>query len=151
MATTERFPDMDAVRRERERLLAVRDQRLDTLNGHWENLRDPELKRAIGMGLVKQMLRQLFSWQSAKDLSSGISPEAVGSLAAMVLGGRAKTVAGKALAMGLSAAVPFLSGRLKQAGNGHLMSELDTSWERVKAYIRERREARRDQRSDGTH
>jgi uncharacterized membrane protein YebE (DUF533 family) len=72
----------------------------------------------------------------------------IGGLAAMVLGGRARTVAGKAMAMGLSAAVPFLSGKLRNAGNGRLMSELDTSLERVKAYIRERREARRARRSD---
>lgn len=139
---------MDAVRRERERLLAVRDQRLDTLNGHWENLREPELRHAIGIGLLKRTIRHLFTWKSAKDLSAGISPEAVGSLAAMVLGGRARTVAGKAMAMGLGAAVPFLSGKLRNAGNGRLMSELDTSLDRVKAYILERREARRARRAD---
>lgn len=143
MAHPEQFTDMAAVRREQDRLRALRDERMNTLNGHWENVHDPAFQRWMGMGIVKHTLRSTFSWKSAKGMASGISPEMIGGLAAMVLGGRAKTAAGKALAMGLSAAVPFLSGRLKSKGTGHLIAEVDTSWERVKAYVRERIEARR--------
>jgi hypothetical protein len=148
MTKPERFSDMAAVRRERERLRVLRNERLEALNGHWRNLEDKDLRRTFFLSMVRNALRSAFSRSGAKDLLSGISPEMVGGLAAMVLGGRARTVAGKAMAMGLSAAVPFLSGKLRNAGNGRLMSELDTSLERVKAYIRERREARRARRSD---
>lgn len=148
MRATERFPDMAAVQRERARLKAVRDERLDVLSGHWQRMRDPALQRSIGLGVVKDLFRSVFSFHGAKELASGINVEALGGLAAMILGGRAKTTAGKALAMGLSAAVPFIAKRMRGAGNGHVGDELNTSWERVKAYVHERREARRNRRSD---
>lgn len=151
MATTERFESMEAVQRERERLRAQRDERLSQLNGHWEHLREPALQKAIAGGALKVMSRSLFSWNTAKDVASGISPEMIGGLAGLAFGGRAKTTAGKILAMGLSAAVPFIAERLgKRSAGSNVMSEIERSWERVKAYVHERREARSDRRaSDG--
>lgn len=151
MATTERFDSMEAVQQERQRLRAQRDERLLQLNSHWEHLREPALQKAIASGALKVVSRSLFSWNTAKDVARGISPEMIGGIAGLAFGGRAKTTAGKVLAMGLSAAVPFIAERLGNRSNGpNVMSELERSWERVKAYVRERREARADRRaSDG--
>ncbi len=148
MGTPERFTDMAAVQRERERLRAVRDRRLAELNGHWAHLREPELLGSFGGTLAKGMLRSMFSWSKVGKLASGISPEMIGGLAGLVLGGRAKSTAAKVLAMGLSAAVPFLAERFRGGGKGDLLSELDTSWQRLKDHLRERREARRERRSE---
>lgn len=151
MATTERFDSMETVQRERERLRAQRDERLLQLNGHWAQLREPELQKAIANGAMKVMSRSLFSWHTAKDVASTISPELIGGIAGLAFGGRAKTTAGKILAMGLSAAVPFIAERIGKSGTGtNVMSELERSWQRVKDHVRERREARAEGRtSDG--
>ena len=148
MATTERFDSIEAVQRERERLRALRDQQLVQLTTHWGHLREPGLQKAIGTGMLKVFTRSLFSWNTAKDVASGISPEMIGGIAGLAFGGRAKTTAGKILAMGLSAAVPFIADRFRGKGTGHnVMSELDRSWERVKNYVRDRRDARAERRA----
>jgi hypothetical protein len=148
MTKPERFTDMAAVRRERERLQAVRNERLAGLHSHWRNLEDKDLRRIFVTGMVRNALRNAFSKSGAKDLFSGISPEMVGGLAAMVFGARARSAGGRALAMGLSAAIPYFSKRFHDAGNGRVKEELNTSWARVKAYVHERREARRKDRTD---
>ena len=148
MKTTERFTDMASVQRERERLKAVRDERLHDLDGHWQRMGDPALRRSLVLSTVKNALRPLFSFSGAKELASGFNAETLGGLAALFFGGRAKTMAGKALAMGLSAAIPYFSKRLHDAGDGHVKEELRTSWERVKTHVRERREARRQEHRD---
>lgn len=151
MATTERFDSIEAVKRERERLRAQRDQQLVQLTTHWEHFREPGLQKAIGTGMVKVLTRSLFSWNTAKDVASGISPEMIGGIAGLAFGGRATTTAGKILAMGLSAAVPFIAERIGKSGTGsNVMSELERSWQRVKSYVRGRRDARAERRaSDG--
>jgi len=151
MGTPDRFTDMAAVKRERERLLAVRDERLADLNGHWARLREPELLGSFGGTLAKGMMRSMFSWSNAKQAAGLLSPELIGGIAGMALGGRAKSTAAKMLAMGLSAAIPFVAKRIRRQGPEHdVLSELDTSWERLKHYVRERRAARREGRSGDT-
>jgi uncharacterized membrane protein YebE (DUF533 family) len=106
------------------------------------------MRRSFVLSTVKNALRPLFSIRGAKELASGFNAETLGGLAALFFGGRAKTMGGKALAMGLSAAIPYFSKRLHDARYGHVKEELRTSWERVKTHLRERREARRKEHRD---
>ncbi len=62
-----------------------------------------------------------------------------------VLGKRARSPWGRALIWAVGAAAPFLANKFQQNGkSGHFMEELGRTWERIKEYIRERREAHSD-------
>jgi hypothetical protein len=148
MASPERFKDIAAVKRERERLVAIRDARSAALQEHERRLREPELQKALAGSMVKGIAGHLFSWNNAKAMVGGLSPEVIGGIAGSLVGLRAKSTVGKLLAMGLSAAVPMIANRLGSGSGGQsVLSELDRSWDRVKAYVKERRAARRERSS----
>jgi hypothetical protein len=80
----------------------------------------------------------------------GGSPAALSTVLGLALGAKARTPAGRVAMTVLSAAAPLVLGKLGQdpvATGGKLVSELGTSWDHVKQYVRERRAALRARRS----
>lgn len=139
----ERFTSMAQVHAHRERLRAERDAHARAMEEHWTALREPAIRQAMVGGVVKGVLRSLFTWRAARDAAEGAAPGVLGAALGAAIGGPGKGPFRQAIAAGLSAAIPLLWERWFEEGKaGHVLSELDRSWERVKEHVRERRRAR---------
>lgn len=138
-----RFSDMAEVRAERARLRVEASARMARLEGHWDALRDPTLQRSMARGVAGALWKAFRPSDALRDIAHD-SPGALGALAGLLLGGQAHTWWGRIVTSALGATITSLvpdDQRVDRAGR--VLHEVGTSWDRVKAYVRERREARR--------
>ena len=144
MKKSERFKSMDEVHTEKARLQAAREGYRHNLKEHWTVLGEKEFRR----GLVGDFFGELLSaWRPAKSIMAFMDkrPQTLAHLASNFLGHKKDTVWGKALMWGLTAASPYITEKI--SGNrtaGTLMDEVQRSWERIKDYVRRRKEARQN-------
>ena len=121
MPSRNTFPDLDAVKRERGRLMAERDRHGAALNGHWQQARTTAFRRKVIGSAITDILR------SVKPLGHLLDAFGPGT-----------TVAGTLLG-GLGAVLPSLFQNFRKSeGGDHLLSELGRSWQRIKSRFRER-------------
>jgi hypothetical protein len=144
MPSRNTFPDLDAVKRERGRLLAERDRHSAALRGHWELMRQPSFRRrAIGAALtdVLKAVRPLDHLAAA----FGPARSLLGTVLGVALGSQAKGAFGKAALGGLGMILPGLwDGARKSEGGHRVLSELGRSWQRIKDRLQQRRDAPRE-------
>lgn len=150
MPRTEPFRSLAEVRAETARLRAERDQVQVGLAGHLDLVRDPAFRRALAGDAIGDLLK---SWNPLRSVVSmvGNSPAAVTGALGLVLGAKARTPVGRVAMTALSVVAPLLIGKLGKdpaATGGKLVHELGTSWDHVKEYVRERRAALRERRSE---
>jgi hypothetical protein len=132
------FPDLDAVKRERGRLMGERDRYGAALNGHWQRARTPAFRRKVIGNAVTDILRSVKPLGHLLD-AFGPGTNVAGTLLGLAMGSRAKGAFGKTLLGGLGAVLPSLFQNFRKSeGGGHLFSELDRSWQRIKSRFRER-------------
>jgi len=147
MATTKRFTSLADVHAEKERLRRERDRVRSGLKDQLELVHDKDFRKALIGDAVGDMLQ---AWRPVRTIMSllGKSPGTTGQVLGSVLGGGISSPLGKVLMAVASAAIPVVMDRLGKdpgATGSKLAHELAVSWGRVKDYVRERREAHREQ------
>lgn len=144
---SERFRDLDEVRKHKLALRTERDRVQDGLRSQLDLLRESSFRRGLIGDAFGDMLQ---AWKPLKSLtklvggSSGVTRAALGT----VLGAKAKTPMGRAAVAVASMVLPALMERWnKDPGSltNKLQHELGVSWERVKEYVNERRKAHEEQ------
>ncbi|MBL7952898.1 MAG: hypothetical protein JNM62_14405 [Flavobacteriales bacterium] len=140
---SERFRDLDEVRKHKLALRAERNRVQDGLRSQLQLLGEPDFRRGVIGDAFGDMLQ---AWKPLKRIakfvggSSGVTRVALGT----VLGAKAKTPMGRAAVAVASMLLPALVERWnKDPGSlgSKLTDELGVSWERVKEYVNERRKA----------
>ncbi|MBX2973135.1 MAG: hypothetical protein KF797_08530 [Flavobacteriales bacterium] len=138
MKRTDRFQSLDDVRRERERLQAVRDGHQNALQGYWQLVHEPAFRRGLAGDAFGDMLR---SWKPMRMLGGFLRSDdgAIGSALGMVMGSKARTVKGRVFAWAVSLIAPMLLKKYATPERmEHLVAELKYSWDRVRERMRER-------------
>lgn len=147
MQSSKRFHSLADVQRHRELLRARREAHAAGIKQHWDTLGEPEFRKGVMSGAMRSIWK---AW-SPVDMLKSMSGEPsglTGILLGMALGSRARTGWGRLLTWAAGAAVPVVADRLKEDERAqHLLSELGRSWERLKAYVRQRREAHRERQA----
>lgn len=144
MAKTETFQNLDEVRAAKIRLRAERDRVQEGFAAQLQLIREPEFRKAIAgdaMGDLLQAWKPLRTVKAMFGGTAGITSKAIG----LVVGAKAKTPAGRVMVALASFVLPALMEKFgKKSGitTDKLQHELGVSWERVKEYVKERREAR---------
>lgn len=147
MPPTKPFNSLAEVRAEKERLRRERDRVQSGLKDQLELVRDKEFRKALIGDAVGDMLQ---AWRPVRAIMSflGKSPGTTGQVLGSVLGGRMNSKWARVLMAVAGAAIPLVMDRMgKDSGatGSKLAHELAVSWGRVKDYVRERREAHREQ------
>lgn len=147
MPPTKPFNSLAEVRAEKERLRSERDRVQSGLKGQLELVRDKDFRKALIGDAVGDMLQ---AWRPVRAIMSflGKSPGTTGQVMGSVLGGRMNSTWARVLMAVASAAIPVVMDRMGKdpgATGSKLAHELAVSWGRVKDYVRERREAHREQ------
>ncbi len=147
MPPTKPFNSLAEVGAEKERLRSERDRVQSGLKGQLELVRDKDFRKALIGDAVGDMLQ---AWRPVRAIMSflGKSPGTTGQVMGSVLGGRMNSTWARVLMAVASAAIPVVMDRMGKdpgATGSKLAHELAVSWGRVKDYVRERREAHREQ------
>lgn len=147
MPPTKPFNSLAEVRAEKERLRRERDRVQSGLKDQLELVRDKDFRKALIGDAVGDMLQ---AWRPVRAIMSflGQSPGTTGRVLGSVLGGRMNSRWARVLMAVASAAIPVVMDRMGNdpgARGSKLAHELAVSWGRVKDYVRERREAHREQ------
>lgn len=143
MAKTEAFNDLEHVRAHKLRLRAERDRVQEGLKSQLDLVREPEFRRALMGDAFGDMLQ---AWRPLKSIGRllGGPADATSKTLGAVLGARAKTPTGRAMVALASFVIPALLekfGKDPGAFQEKLSHELQVSWDRVKEYVAERRQA----------
>lgn len=147
MPPTKPFNSLAEVRAEKERLRRERDRVQSGLKDQLDLVRDKDFRKALIGDAVGDMLQ---AWRPIRAIMSflGKSPGTTGQVLGSVLGGRMNSKWARVLMAVASAAIPVVMDRMGKdpgATGSKLAHELAVSWGRVKDYVRERREAHREQ------
>lgn len=147
MPPTKPFNNLAEVRAEKERLRRERDRVQSGLKAQLELVRDMDFRKALIGDAVGDMLQ---AWRPVRAIMSflGKSPGTTGQVLGSVLGGRMNSKWARVLMAVASAAIPVVMDQMGKdpgATGSKLAHELAVSWGRVKDYVRERREAHREQ------
>lgn len=147
MPPTKPFNSLAEVRAEKERLRRERDRVQSGLKDQLDLVRDKDFRKALIGDAVGDMLQ---AWRPVRAIMSflGKSPGTTGQVLGSVLGGRMNSKWARVLMAVASAAIPVVMDRMGKdpgATGSKLAHELAVSWGRVKDYVRERREAHREQ------
>lgn len=137
MKKTDRFQSLDDVRRERDRLKAVRDKHQDALNEYWELVHEPAFRRGLAGDAFGDMLR---AWKPIRSLGRFIQSDsgAMGNVLGMVMGSRSRTVKGRLFSWVVSALAPIVLKKYATPERmEHLVTEVKRSWDRVRDRVRE--------------
>ncbi len=146
MAKTETFQDLEEVRAAKIRLRAERDRVQEGLSAQLQLIREPEFRKALAGDTVGDMLQ---AWKPIRTLrtmfggTAGLTSKALG----LVVGAKAKTPAGRVMVALASFVLPALMEKFGERSGitpDKLQHELGVSWERIKEYVKERREAREE-------
>jgi len=144
MERTERFGTLDDVRLHKERLRALRDGHLAGMRGHWGTLHEGGFHRGVIAGALRDLWEvwsPMGAMRSLMGNGGGMTSAALG----LALGKRARSPWGRVLIWAMGAITPIMVNKLREnARSGHILEELGRTWERIKEYVRERREAHRD-------
>ena len=144
METTKRFNSLAEVQRHKELLRARRAGHQAGIKRHWDTLGEPEFRSGVVNGAMRGVWQAWRPMETLKGMA-GEPTDLTGVLLGMALGGKARTGWGRLLIWAASAATPMMLDRLQQNERAHhLLSELGRSWDRVKDYVRQRREAHRE-------
>jgi len=144
MVKTETFQNLDEVRAAKIRMRAERDRMQDDLGAHLQLMREPDFRKAVAgdaMGDLLQAWKPLRTMKAMFGGTAGLTGKAIG----LVVGSKAKTPAGRVMVALASFVLPALVEKFgKKSGitPDKFQHELGVSWERVKEYVKERREAR---------
>lgn len=134
------FNSLDEVRAEKLRLRMERDRIQNELHAHLGLARDPDFRRAIAGDAIGDMIQ---AWKPLRTLKTlfGSSPSMATGALGMLLGAKAKTPVGRVVLGIAGTLLPMLLERFKGGGGSgaSLGEELNTSWERIKRYLSERR------------
>lgn len=132
----EPFRSLADIATERERLDARRRQHGQRLQQHYGAFRDPARRRRMVWSSLKSLFpRDLGTW---KDLfSTG------GAMAASGFARGSRSGGGRLFWLGLSFALPFLLRRTDPDNLKHMAHEVGNSFDRVRDYLRRRKEARK--------
>lgn len=144
MEPTKRFKSIGDVQRHRELLKARRASHQAGIKRHWDTLGEPDFRSGVVNGAMRNLWK---AWSPMDTLKSmvGQPTDLSGMLLGMALGTRARTGWGRLLMWAAGAIAPMLAKRMQQSDHSqHLLSELGRSWERIKEYVRQRREARQE-------
>ncbi len=144
MPSRNTFPDLATVKRERGRLMAVRDQHAAALRNQWQQARSPAFRRRVVGDALTDVLRSV---RPLDHLASAFGPAhgLLGTVLGLALGSQAHGTLGKAALGGLGMVLPGLVDGLRNKERGHhVLSELGRSWQRIKDRLSERRHARRE-------
>ena len=145
MQRTEPFRTLDDVRQQRQRLKALRAGHIEGIKSHWGTLREPAFTGAVIQGGFRDLWH---SWRPLETLRTVAGDGGdLGSMAlGILMGRRATSPWGRALTWAAGIVVPMVTARLGENERAqHLISEVRLSWERIKAYVAQRRAARRKQ------
>lgn len=137
MKRIDRFQSLDEVRREREKLKAVRDKHQNALQGYWELVHEPEFRRGLAGDAFGDMLR---AWKPMRALGRFIQSDtgAMGNVLGMAMGSRSKTLKGRLFAWAVSALAPILLKKYATPEKmEHIVTEVKRSWDRVRERVRE--------------
>jgi hypothetical protein len=144
MPSRNTFPDLDAVKRERGRLMAERDRYGAALHGHWQQARTTAFRRKVIGSAITDILRSVKPLGHLLD-AFGPGTNVAGTLLGLALGSRVRGAFGKTVLGGIGAMLPTLfQGFRKSEGGGRVLSELGRSWQRIKERAAERRSARQE-------
>ncbi|MBL7964148.1 MAG: hypothetical protein JNM31_09940 [Flavobacteriales bacterium] len=144
------FTSLDQVRSEKDRLRAQAALHQGRLGEHWANFRQGDFRRALVLRSIKGRLRGMVGG----DAASVAVPILVTGLFALLTRTAGRNPWAKAGLGILGAVLPGLIERVMERqqeqagaddgtqGGGHLFKEFARTWERIKAYIGERRAAR---------
>ncbi len=143
------FNNLDEVRAEKLRLRGERDRIQYELRAHLELARDSDFRRAIAGDAFGDMIQ---AWKPLRTLKTlfGRSPSMATGALGVLLGAKAKTPVGRVVLGIAGTLLPMLLERFKGGSgkSGNWGEELNTSWERIKRYVRERREHHTDHTHD---
>ena len=138
MPPTERFSSLAEVRVEKERLRVECDRLHSGLKTQLTLLHDTDFRRSLASNTVGDML---MAFRPLRTIMAhwGMAPGASAKVMEFALG-----IIGRALISIVSAIVPAMIDRLGKepaATGSKLAHELQVSWDRIKEYVNERREA----------
>lgn len=144
METTKRFNSLADVQRHKELLRARRAAHQAGIKQHWDTLGQPEFRSGVVNGAMRSVWQAWSPMDTLKTMA-GEPTDLTGTVLGMALGGKARTGWGRLLIWAASAATPMVLDRLQRNERAHhLLSELGRSWDRVKDYVRQRREAHQE-------
>ena len=138
------FRDIDAVRRERGRLLLESDRRAAALGGHWRLISAPGFRHRVIGNTITDVIRSI---RPMEHLGAALRPGSgtLGAALGLGMGMLGKSPMAKLIFTGLGAAIPMVTERVMGGDEGgRILSELGRSWERIKERAQERRAARRE-------
>lgn len=137
MKRTERFTTLAEVQQEKLRLDAVRKQHQARLERHWHALQDHDVRGHLIRDAANDALR---SWKPLRMVGSLLGDGSMKS----ALGAAVRTRGGlgkRALWFALSMALPGIVKKVSGISMQKLGEELGVSYDRIRDYIRERRNA----------
>ena len=141
-----RITSLEDLVAEKARLKAVRDERVDRLEAHWNKVRDREYRHALIRNTISDLIKNQGTWQLAASVVKGSSGWLT-LLGPMLSGG--KGILGKRwLWAGLGLVIPYLMKRVGNMEPGKIMEEVGVTVDRVRAYMHERRSARNAEEQD---
>jgi len=143
MPPTERFSSLAEVRVEKERLRVECDRLHSGLKTQLTLLHDTDFRRSLASNTVGDML---MAFRPLRTIMAhwGMAPGASAKVMEFALGSNANSIIGRALISIVSAIVPAMIDRLGKehdATGSKMAHELQVSWDRIKEYVNERREA----------
>ena len=117
MPSRNTFPDLATVKRERGRLMAVRDQHAAALRNQWQQARSPAFRRRVVGDALTDVLRSV---RPLDHLDSAFGPARglLGTVLGLALGSQAHGALGKAA---LAGAAAYIASRVlggKGGGSG---------------------------------
>ncbi len=138
MKRIDRFKDLDEVRRERDRLKAVRDGHQDALLEYWQLVHEPAFRRGLAGDAFGDMLR---AWKPIRSLSQLFRSDgaSIGNVIGLAMGSRSRTVKGRLFAWAVGLIAPMIFKRYATPERmEQVFTEVKRSWDRVRARMQER-------------
>lgn len=145
MARTERFASLAEFNAEKLRLDRVRREHGESLERHWLALKDHDVRGALLRDAVGDVFR---AWKPFRMISGLFGGNTTTAALGAALGGGSWVR--RLFRFGMGMALPKILERLENSSGEELMHEVQVTVDRVREFLKERREKRAARRSAHT-